>query len=300
MVSLLLYLIAMMLMVIALMVHEQGKRKAHEERVRMRLEQMAFGEPGAWQQPQDKGGLLHALENWLQRVGLNISPAMSLMMAASVLLMAWGCWQLWGPLAGLSLGLMAILGAIIVPQVRYRLKVQTMVGQLPLFIDQVVRGLVTGRNVEGAIQLALETTPEPLNAVVGRANRQVELGADLGDALKEAANFYDVRELHLLALAVNTSRVYGGSPRDMLESIVSVIRQREQMRAELNAMTGETRVSAWVLGLLPVMLGVYMVWTNPKYIGEMWGDPTGKNVLIGALTWQGLGGLMLWRMVKSV
>jgi tight adherence protein B len=300
MVSLLLYLIAMMLMVIALMVHEQGKRKAHEERVRLRLEQLAFGQAGAWQQPQEEHGLQRALGNWLHRVGLNISPTMSLLVAACVLLMGWVCWQLWGPLAGLSLWFMSSLGAIIVPQVRYRLKVQTMVSQLPLFIDQVVRGLVTGRNVEGAIKLALETTPEPLKAVVDRANRQVELGADLGGALREAASFYDVRELHLLALAVNTSRVYGGSPRDMLESIVSVIRQREQMKAELNAMTGETRVSAWVLGLLPVMLGIYMVWSNPHYIGEMWGNAAGRNVLIGALTWQGLGGLMLWRMVKSV
>jgi len=290
----------MMLMVIALMAHEQAKRKAHEERVRQRLEQLAFGEAGAWQQPQVERGLQQALGNWLQRVGLNISPTMSLLIAACVLLMGWVCWQLWGPLAGLAFWFMSILGAVIVPQVRYRLKVQSIVSQLPLFIDQVVRGLVTGRNVEGAIKLALETTPEPLKAVVDRANRQVELGADLGDALKEAANFYDVRELHLLALAVNTSRVYGGSPRDMLESIVSVIRQREQMKAELNAMTGETRVSAWVLGLLPVMLGVYMVWSNPQYIGEMWGNAQGRNVLIGALTWQGLGGLLLWRMVKSV
>jgi len=301
MVSLLFYLIAMMLLVIALMVHEQGTRKAHEQRVRARLQQLAFGQPGDWQAPTKlQAPLMQPLAQWLHRVGLNISPTMSLLAAGAVLLMGWMCWQLWGPLAGLSVWLLAVLGAVIVPQVRYRLKVQTMLSQLPLFIDQVVRGLVTGRNVEGAIKLALETTTEPLRAVIDRANRQVELGADLGGALREAATFYDVRELHLLALAVNTSRVYGGSPRDMLESIVSVIRQREQMTAELNAMTGETRVSAWVLGLLPVLIGGYMVWSNPQYIEEMWGTAKGRNVLMGALAWQSLGGLMLWRMVKSV
>jgi tight adherence protein B len=300
MVSLLFYLIAMMLMVIALMVHEQGKRKAHEERVRRRLEQLAFGQHGEWQQGQSERKPLQALEQWLHRVGLNISPTMGILIAATVLLMGWMCWQLWGALAGLLVWGLSVLGAVIVPQVRYHLKVQAMVSQLPLFIDQVVRGLVTGRNVEGAIKLALETTPEPLKAVIDRANRQVDLGADLGAALREAAGFYDVRELHLLALAVNTSRVYGGSPRDMLESIVSVIRQREQMRAELNAMTGETRISAWVLGLLPVLIGAYMVWSNPQYIEEMWGTSSGRNILIAALGWQSLGALMMWRMVKNV
>jgi tight adherence protein B len=300
MVSILFYLIALMLMIVALMVHEQGKRKAHEARVRQRLDQLAFGLTGAEPMTAKPRQLLQPLADWLHRVGLNISPAMSLLLAGIVMLTGWLCWQVWGPLAGMSVWGLSVMGAVIVPQVRYRMKVQTMVAQLPLFIDQVVRGLVTGRNVEGAIKLALEGTTEPLKAVIDRANRQVELGADLGDALREAATFYDVRELHLLALAVNTSRVYGGSPKDMLDSIVSVIRQREQMKAELNAMTGETRVSAWVLGLLPVMIGVYMVWSNPHYIGEMWGTSTGRNVLIGALSWQALGGLALWRMVKSV
>jgi tight adherence protein B len=300
MVSLLFYLIAMMLLIIALMVHEQGKRKAHEQLVRERLQQLAFGQAGAWQAPSTQTTFFQPLTQWLHRVGLNISPTMSLLAAGSILLMGWMCWELWGPLAGVSVWVLSILGAVIVPQVRYRIKVQTMVSQLPLFIDQVVRGLVTGRNVEGAIKLALESTAEPLRAVIDRANRQVELGADLGGALREAATFYDVRELHLLALAVNTSRVYGGSPREMLESIVSVIRQREQMTAELNAMTGETRVSAWVLGILPVVIGGYMVWSNPQYVEAMWGTATGRNVLLGALAWQTLGGLMLWRMVKSV
>lgn len=300
MVSLLFYLIALMLLIVALMLHEQGKRKAHEARVRQRLEQLAFGLTGAEPLLAKERPLLQPLAHWLHRVGLNISPGMSLLMAAIVLLTGWMCWQVWGPLAGLSVWSLSVMGAVIVPQVRYRMKVQTMVSQLPLFIDQVVRGLVTGRNVEGAIKLALESTPEPLKAVIDRANRQVELGADLGGALREAATFYDVRELHLLALAMNTSRVYGGSPKDMLDSIVSVIRQREQMKAELNAMTGETRVSAWVLGLLPVAIGAYMVWSNPQYIGEMWGTVKGRNVLIGALSWQALGGLVMWRMVKSV
>jgi tight adherence protein B len=298
MVSLLFYLIALMLLIVALMVHEQGKRKAQAELVRRRLEQLAFDQKVPLVTPERS--LLQPLEHWLHRVGLNISPVMSLLIACMVLLTGWMCWKVWGPLAGLSVWGLSVLGAVIVPQVRYRMKVQTMVSQLPLFIDQVVRGLVTGRNVEGAIKLALESTPEPLKAVIDRAHRQVDLGADLGGALREAASVYDVRELHLLALAVNTSRVYGGSPKDMLDSIVGVIRQREQMKAELNALTGETRVSAWVLGLLPVMIGVYMVWSNPHYIGEMWGTSSGRNVLIGALSWQALGGLVLWRMVKSV
>ncbi len=300
MVSLLFYLIALMLLIVALMAHEQGKRKAQAEKIMQRLEQLAFDQAPGWETAPASQHWLTPLEQWMQRVGLNISPATALLAVTAVLLTVWACWQWWGALAGLCVGGLSLLGAVVVPQVRYHLKVSTMVSQLPLFIDQVVRGLVTGRNVEGAIQLAMESTPVPLKDVIDRAHRQVELGADLGSALRNAASFFDVRELHLLALAINTSRVYGGSPRDMLESIVSIVRQREQMKAELKAMTGETRISAWVLGMLPLLMGAYMVWSNPQYIGEMWNSDSGRQVLIGALSWQSMGGLALWRMVKSV
>jgi tight adherence protein B len=175
-----------------------------------------------------------------------------------------------------------------------------MIGQVPLFIDQIIRGLATGRNVEGAIKLAAEDLQEPLRDLIMRAQRNVELGDDLGDALRDAANFHDIKELHMLALAIHTSRVYGGSPREMLESIVNLIRQREQMQRELRAMTGETRFSAWVLGAVPTVMVGYILAVNPHYILGMWNDASGRGILLTAISLQVLGGLLLWRMVKSV
>ena len=136
--------------------------------------------------------------------------------------------------------------------------------------------------------------------MVVRAQQNVELGVDLGDAFREAAQFYDIKELHLLALTIHSSRVYGGSPREMLESIVSMIRQRQQAQEELKAMTGETRVTAWVLGLTPGVLVAYMLWQNPKYMMTMWDSSSGQAVLVVAAGLQALGALVMWRMIKSL
>jgi tight adherence protein B len=189
---------------------------------------------------------------------------------------------------------------VLIPQIRYRQKINRLIGQVPLFIDQVIRGLTTGRNVEGAIKLAAEELKEPLRDVIIRAQKSVELGMDLGDAMRDAADFHDVRELHMLALAIHTSRVYGGSPRDMLESIVKLIRQREQIRRELMAMTGETRMTAWVMGSMPSLLGGYMFMVSPDYMLEMWHDPSGQRMLIIAISMQILGALAFWRLIKSI
>jgi tight adherence protein B len=244
--------------------------------------------------------MLAPVEGWLARVGLRIEPGQALALAVAGLLSTVVIWQVFFPLAGLIWAVLVATFAVLIPQVRYQKRVNEMVAQIPLFIDQVIRGLVTGRNVEGAIQLAMEDLKMPLREVIERAHKNVELGADLGEALRDMATFHDVRELHMLALAIQTSRTYGGSPREMLESVVNLIRQREQMQRELRAMTGETRVTAWVLGALPTVIAGFMVYANPTYIGTMWNDASGRTVLTVAGGFQALGVLILWRMVKSI
>jgi tight adherence protein B len=72
------------------------------------------------------------------------------------------------------------------------------------------------------------------------------------------------------------------------------------MQRELRAMTGETRVTAWVLGAMPTMIAGFMVYSSPSYIGTMWYDPSGRTVLMVAGGFQALGVLILWRMIKSI
>ena len=296
---LVLLLIALVMMCMAVLAVLRARRLDHELKVKGRLQSFDFI-PQDQYRPRTSRGLTEHLEAWLARVGLQIDPSLALTIVGAGLVVSWGLWHLIDPLAGILGVVLLVTLSMAVPQVRYRQKINAMIAQIPLFIDQVIRGLVTGRNVEGAIKLAMEDLRTPLKEVIERAQANVELGADLGDALRDAATFYDVKELHMLALAIQTSRTYGGSPREMLESVVNLIRQREQMQRELRAMTSETRVTAWVLGLLPVMVAGYMTFANPLYINTMWSDPSGRTVMLVAGGFQLFGGLMLWRMISSM
>ncbi len=297
--ALFLFMLAILMLLMAVLSMLRARRMDHESKVKQRLQAFSFV-------PQDDylarrtDGLMGQAEAWLARVGLKIDPMLALTVIGVGLMMSWALWHLVDPLAGIIGVILLATLSVLMPQVRYKQKINAMVAQIPLFIDQVIRGLVTGRNVEGAIKLATEDLKQPLREVIDRANTNVALGADLGEALRDAATFYDVRELHMLALAIQTSRTYGGSPREMLESVVNLIRQREQMQRELRAMTGETRVTAWVLGLLPTSIAGYMVLVNPRYIGTMWHDPSGHVIMLVAGGFQALGALILWRMVKSI
>lgn len=293
-----LLLMAAFMMLGAALAIVRARRLDHEVKVNARLQTFDFIPPDTHR--HGDAPWVRWLAKWLARMDMQIAPRVALMILLGGMLVSWILWQLINPLAGLISQVLMLTVAVFVPQVRYRQRINKMVAQIPLFIDQVVRGLITGRNVEGAIQLAMEDLRSPLREVIEKAHNNVELGADLGEALRESAAFYDIKEMHMLALAIQTSRTYGGSPRDMLESVVKLIRQREQMQRELSALTGETRVTAWVLGLLPTVMAGFMVYASPNYLGTMWNEPSGRMILMVALGFQAMGGLLLWRMIKSI
>jgi tight adherence protein B len=77
-----------------------------------------------------------------------------------------------------------------------------------------------------------------------------------------------------------------------------LMRDLEQAHRELVALTTETRLSSWVLGAMPVLLGGYMIISNPRYFDAMWGDPSGKNLVYAALGLQILGAFLLYRLAR--
>lgn len=177
---------------------------------------------------------------------------------------------------------------------------RVMVGQLPGFIDQIIRVMAVGRSFDSALLEAIDDSPPPLCEALEPVKIETSLGGDTVDALGDVARLYDLKELHLLTLALRINQRYGGSIKAMLESIIGMIRQREQAERELRALTGETRLSAWVLGCLPLAMAGYMMLMNPTYIRYLLDDPGGPRMIGIALGLQATGSLLIWRMLRSI
>jgi tight adherence protein B len=292
-----LFLLALLLLAGAIWVLRFGQRAALKSRVGHHFRRLtAF--------PLDLAGP-HQLrppliERWLWRSGIRLTPRLILGMLGATLLAAILSWYAGGPMATTTVLAGLAAGAVIWPHLQYRKRAVVMASQIPLFLDQMVRALATGRNLDGALRLASQESRPPLGDAMARVQQVVDLGEDISEALRDAARLYDLKELHFVALAVRIGHGYGSNPKEMLESAAKMVRDREQAHRELRALTGETRVSAWILSILPSALALYMVAVNPDYINNMWLDPTGRVVLLLALALQATGVVILWRMVKSV
>ena len=200
----------------------------------------------------------------------------------------------------LLLILLPPLGLRLYVSLRYRLRVKRMISQLPAMLDHTIRSLKSGRTLADALLGGIESSVEPLKSAMGRVQRNVQLGVNLPDAVNDFAELYDQDELRMLALGLKVNHRYGGNASELLENLIKLIRERDQGARQLRALTGETRMTAWVLGSLPLLLVSYFMLTNPGYMLGMWNDASGQHMLISAAVLQVFGSLALWRMLRSV
>lgn len=181
---------------------------------------------------------------------------------------------------------------------RAQKRFQRISRQLPVFLDGIVRLITIGNSVPAAFQAAVTTTDAPLRDCLDRVSRMLRSGVEIDLALKQVASMYHVRELELVGSVLRISVKYGGRSDVMLDRMAAMMRDLEQAERELIALSSETRLSAWVLGLMPALLGGFVMLSSPSYFREMWSDPFGQRLVYVAMGLQVLGAFMLYRLVR--
>ena len=202
-------------------------------------------------------------------------------------------------------GWAAVAFAVLYPSVLYavlRWKVRkfarTLVARLPAYLDGVARSLAVGNTMPVALKLAMEQSIEPIPHVFRQVVQRHELGVSIENALEQVAATYQIRELALVAAAVTVNSRYGGKLEAVLSNISDSIREYDRAQRELVAMTAETRLSAWILSALPILIALMLGVTSPEYIRGMWLDASGRMMLTVAFALDVAGTLILLRMAR--
>ncbi|MDH6591320.1 tight adherence protein B [Variovorax sp. TBS-050B] len=233
--------------------------------------------------------------DWLE--GVIATRVLGLGAGAIVLLAA-----LAGLLGGWPAGLGALLFLALVAAFAIWLRLQKfrrqLVSQLPAFIDAMVRLITIGNSTQAAFQLGIASTRAPLRGYLERAAGLVRAGVDLDRALHQMATRVRVEEMFLLASILGLGVRYGGRADLLLERVANFMRDREQAEHELVALSAETRLSAWILGLLPICVGAMIITLNPAYFLRMWQDTTGQYMVFGAAALQLTGAFLLYRLAR--
>jgi tight adherence protein B len=288
----------------AIALYLQGRKRAAQDEMlgRLQLGPMADDGTSAAAQPviPESNPLLRAICRQLWRAGYEPDPGLVIAaMAGGVVVAALLVVSAGWLLGGMTAVVLVAAGWLVLHQLGLRWH-RDVATALPGALEHVMRALLAGNTLEESFAAAGRETPEPLCALLEGIARQVRLGAPIEDALAQVASKHDLPDFQMLAMAARVNRRYGGSIRNMLRSVVQVIRQRESAARELRALTSETRQSARWLAIIPIGITVFILYRNPVYYDAMWGDTIGRFLLVGAFLWQLAGMLVIWRLARSV
>jgi tight adherence protein B len=167
----------------------------------------------------------------------------------------------------------------------------------PDSLTLIASSLSAGHTFLRSIQMMCEEADGPIAEEFGRVVQETRLGDPLVDSLERMAKRLDVRDVDWVVQAIRIQQTVGGKLADLLHTLADFIRAREEIRREVLVLTAEGRISAYVLGGLPIVLGVFIQVSNPGYLDPMF-QGWGPIWLGGSLASIAIGMGLIFRMIK--
>ena len=169
--------------------------------------------------------------------------------------------------------------------------------QMPEALSLIASSLEAGHTFQHSIQMMVEEASPPLSEEFGRVIAEMSLGDSLMDALDRMSERLQIRDLAWVIQAIRIHNTVGGKLADLLFTLAEFMRAREEIRREVQVLTAEGRLSAYVLGALPVFEVMVIKTVNPTYLAPMF-HGGGLIALIAAACSVLMGVAMIKKMAK--
>jgi tight adherence protein B len=170
--------------------------------------------------------------------------------------------------------------------------------QLPDVLTIMAASLRAGHSFLQSLDTVAKEIAQPAAAEFQRVVAEIRLGRPAENALEALAERVGSADFKWAVLAVNIQREVGGNLAEILDTVADTLRERAMLRRQVKVLTAEGRLSAWVLALLPVAIGLYMAAVNPSYIGLLVTTTIGWVMLGTAIVLMVLGILWMRKIVN--
>jgi tight adherence protein B len=234
----------------------------------------------------------------LEQAGLSVRPADFLILVGMGVLAAGAVGSVLGGV------MLAVLLAALVPIVaklvlglRAGKRRAAFADQLDDSLQLISSSLRAGHSLLRALDTVSHEAEEPTAAEFARIVNETRVGRDLGDALDETSARMRSEDFGWVSQAIAIHREVGGDLAEVLATVCSTIRERNQIRRQVKALSAEGKLSAAVLMALPFGVTGFLAVSNPTYILKFTQSMVGWGLLVAAGVLLFVGGLWLRKVV---
>ncbi len=202
-------------------------------------------------------------------------------------------------------GFLAVLGlllGVMLPwmylKFRHKRRLSKFNANLAQSLGLMAGGLQAGLSLPQAVDTVVREGNEPIAGEFKRALIEQRLGIEITDALEGVGERMESQDFAWVVMAIRIQREVGGNLAEILHTVSDTLREREYLRRQVKALSAEGRMSAWLLGALPVGMFGYMMIANRDYVEPLYTTGVGWAILAAAAFLLGLGSFMMAKMVK--
>ena len=202
--------------------------------------------------------------------------------------------------------LIGVLGGVLIGWLTMRMSLSVRIlrrrssfsEQLPDLLQLIASALQSGFSLPQAFDAVVREDSQPAAGEFARALAETRLGADLEDALDGVANRMDSDDMRWTVLAIRIQQGVGGNLAEVLLTIAGTIRERAYLRRQVHALSAEGRLSAYILVILPVLVGAWLFISSPTYMRLLYVTATGRIMLSLAVLFLIIGALWMRRTIR--
>ncbi len=169
--------------------------------------------------------------------------------------------------------------------------------ELPDVLALLAGTLRAGVPLTAALEAVAGEAGGPVAPELQRVAGETALGRPLPEALVAMGRRMRSDEVAWVGMAVEIHQQAGGNLAEVLDTVARTVADGQRLRREVAALTAEGRLSAIVLGVLPVGLAAVITVVNPGYLATLVQAPMGTTLLVGAGAGMVVGFVWMRRIV---
>ncbi len=175
---------------------------------------------------------------------------------------------------------------------------KAIMDQLPGMADELSRLARSGRNLEHSFRLVAGDTPSPLGDELRVSARRIEMGLDVGSAVKDLAARTGVSTLTMFSSALSVHQDTGGDLISVMERLATAVRDRLHFVSRQRAATIASRMGAVMMVVIPILVMGFYLFRDPNYFNSLLSSFWGRLSLWLGVILQFIGCFLVFRILS--
>jgi tight adherence protein B len=170
--------------------------------------------------------------------------------------------------------------------------------EFPNAIDIIVRGIKSGLPLADCIRIIAAEAAEPTKSEFRAIVEAQSMGLGIGEACARLFKRMPIPEANFFVIVIQIQQKAGGNLSEALGNLSRVLRERKKMKDKVKALSMEAKASAWIIGALPIIVGVLVQMSSPGFIAPLFTTQMGHIMLLISGFWMLCGIVVMKNMIN--